>query len=140
MLNKIPYGEYDALYDMYTKEFGKIRARAQGIRKEGAKLKGHLEPLSMTRVTFVLGKHGERLTHATLIRFFEGMRQSKEKLFAGLRIAALMDEKSFSGQKDEHLWELLLESMLVLDEGEFSEEVFQRFADRFASFVGTHER
>ena len=136
VLNKIPYGEYDALYDIYTKGFGKIRARAQGIKKEGAKLKGHLEPLSLVRVTFVLGKHGERLTHATMILFFESMRQSKEKLFAGLRIAALLCEKSFPGQKDEHLWDLLLESMLVLDEGEFSEEVFQRFSDRFASFVG----
>ncbi len=139
VLNKTSYGEYDALYDIYTKEFGKIRARAQGVKKEGAKLKGHLEPLSMVRVTFVLGKRGERLTHATLVRFWEGMRQNQEKLFAGLRIAGLMNERSFPGQKDDALWKLLLESMLVLDEREFSEEVFARFADQFAPFVGTHQ-
>lgn len=136
ILNKIPYGEHDALYDMYTKEFGKIRARAQGIKKEGAKLKGHLEPLSLTHITFVQGRHGERLTHAVLVRFFEGMRQSTEKIFAGLNIAALINEKAYSGQKDERLWKLLLESILVLDEREFSEEVFQRFSDHFMSFVG----
>ena len=139
VLKKIPYGEYDALYSIYTKEFGKIRARAQGVKKEGAKLKSHLEPLSLVNVTFVLGKQGERLTHGTMIRFFESMRQNKEKLFAGLRIAALMDEKIFSGQKDEGLWDLLLESLLVLDEHEFSGEVFQRFSHRFTPFLGLHE-
>ncbi|MBI3442241.1 MAG: DNA repair protein RecO [Candidatus Sungbacteria bacterium] len=137
-MNKTSYGEYDALYDIYTKEFGKIRGRAQSVKKEGAKLKGHLEPLSMVRVTFVLGKRGERLTHATMTRFWEGMRQNPEKLFAALRIAALMNERSFPGQKDAALWELLLESMLLLDEREFSEEVFRRFADRFAPFLGLH--
>lgn len=139
VLKKISYGECDALYDIYTKEFGKVRARAQGVKKEGAKLKGHLEPLSLVLVTFVLGKHGERLTHAVMMRFWEGIRQSQEKLFAALRITALMDEKSFSGQKDERLWELLLESLLVLDEREFSEEVFRRFSDRFAPFLGLHQ-
>lgn len=140
VLKKIPYGEYDALYDIYTKEFGKIRGRAQGVKKEGAKLKSHLEPLSLVSVTFVLGKYGERLTHAVMIRFFEGLRQSREKLFAALRIAALMDEKSFPGQKDENLWKLLVESMLVLDEHEFSEEVFQRFSHRFTPFLGLPEK
>lgn len=137
VLNKISYGEYDALYDIYTKEFGKIRGRAQGVKKPGAKLNGHLETLSLSRVTFVLGKQGERLTHATLLRFWEGMRQRQEKLFAGLKIAALINERSYPGQKDEALWELLLESMLVLDEKEFSDEVFLRFSDRLAPFLGT---
>lgn len=136
VLQKISHGEYDALYSIYTREFGKIRARAVGVKKEGAKLKSHLEPLSLVTVTFVLGKHGERLTHAIMIRFFEGMRQSQEKLFAALRIATLMDAQSFPGQKDESLWKLLLESLLVLDEHEFSEEVLRRFSRRFMPFLG----
>jgi DNA repair protein RecO (recombination protein O) len=139
VLTKTPYGEFDALFSIYTKEFGKIRARAQGVKKEGAKLKGHLEPLSLVAVTFVLGKHGERLTHAIMIRFFEGIRQSQKKLFAALRIAALADEQSFPGHRDEKLWNLLLESMLVLDEREFSEEVFHRFSSRFAPLHGLRQ-
>lgn len=137
VLKKIPQGEHDALYSIYTREFGKIRVRAQGVKKEGAKLKGHLEPLSLARITFVQGRHGERLTHATLMRFWEGVRQSPEKLFAGLRIAALMDERSFPGQKDEALWNLLLESILLLDESEFSADVLQRFSNRFDPFLGS---
>jgi len=130
VLNTVPYGEYDALCDIYTKEFGKIRGRVSGVKKESAKLKGHLEPLSLTRATFVSGRHGERITHATMVRFWEGMRQNPEKLCAGLRIAGLVNERSFPGQKDDALWKLLLESMLLLDEHEFSEEVFRRFEAR----------
>ena len=46
ILKKIDVGEANALFTIYTKDYGKIRAVAQGVKKEGAKLQGHLEPLA----------------------------------------------------------------------------------------------
>lgn len=136
VLKKIPHEEHDALYDIYTKEFGKVRARAQGVQKEGAKLKGHLEPLSMVRVTFVQGRHGERLTHATMMKSWEGIRQSLEKIAGALRMADMVDHQCFPGQADQCVWNLFLESLLVLEEHSFAGEVLVRFSERFARCQG----
>ncbi len=43
VLKKLEVGETDRLYTFYTKEQGKVRAVAKGIRKSGAKLASQLE-------------------------------------------------------------------------------------------------
>lgn len=118
VLKRIDIAEADQLFSIYTKEFGKIRARAQGIKKEEAKLKGHLEPLSKSVISFVLGKTGERLTHALLAEFWPGMRTDLPKYAAARYIAELFDEQCFVGQSDAALWKLLLDSFESLERGD----------------------
>ena len=52
ILKKEPYGEADLLITILTKDFGKIKVMAQGVRKEAAKLKGHFEPLTHSATNF----------------------------------------------------------------------------------------
>ena len=39
--------EADRVYNLYTEEFGKVRAIAGSVRKINAKLSGHLEPFNI---------------------------------------------------------------------------------------------
>ena len=144
ILKKTDLGEDGALFTIYTKDFVKIRALAQGVKKEGAKLKGHLEPLSLSSVSFVLGKNGERLTHAALNNFWPGIREDYQKLAAAQKIAILVDQECLPGEKDEPLWELLAESLLVLDDQTFSSEslvnLIGSFEKNFAACLGYADR
>lgn len=115
VLKKIDSGEADAIFTIYTKEFGKIRAFAQGVKKEGAKLKGHLEPLSLSSVSFVLGRNGERLTHATLINHWPLIRSDLGKLKLAQEIAEAVDKSCFPGQKDEAVWEEIIKGFNFLE-------------------------
>lgn len=137
ILKKTDAGEADLLLTVYTKDFGKIRALAQGIKKEGAKLRGHLEPLSVSKISFVLGKNGERLTHANLVQFWPAIRGASEKLKAAHRIAEHANAQCLEGQKDECVWELLMESFLVLEKGDYSGEIAERFETRLSKCLGT---
>lgn len=116
VLKKIDVGEADAFFTIYTKEFGKIKALAIGIKKEGAKLKGHCEMFSFSRFSFVAGKNGERLTHATLMNFWERMRVRPDALEAAAYIAALVDTHCLPGERDKNVWNLLYESFFRLNE------------------------
>lgn len=116
ILKKIDVGEADTAFVFYTKEFGKMRALAQGVKKEEAKLKGHLEPLSLCTIGFVLAKNGERLTHAELQNYWGGIRLSTEKNKAALYLAALINTHCFWAEKDEKLWNLLVEEFSLLDQ------------------------
>ncbi|MBI2640297.1 MAG: DNA repair protein RecO [Candidatus Sungbacteria bacterium] len=142
ILKKSDYGETGALFTLYTKEYGKIRALAQGVKKEDAKLKGHLEPLSLSSVSFVLGKNGERLTHASLINYWPALRSDWRKLKLTLEVAGAVDQNCFPGQKDETLWNVVLDSFHSLEDSDndFDAGNFLRsFQKRFSTSLGYEE-
>lgn len=68
VLSAKPLREADRVYSILTRELGLVRATATGVRKEGSKLRGALEPFSLTSVSLVRGKEYWRLTAAELIR------------------------------------------------------------------------
>lgn len=115
ILKKTDSGEADALFTIYTKDFGKIRAVAQGVKKENAKLKGHLEPLSLSVVSFVLGKNTPRLTHATLMHFWSFLREDIKALKAAYHVAAAIDAQCLEGERDSAVWELLCRGLTSLN-------------------------
>ena len=121
ILKKHDVGEADAIFVIYTKDFGKIRAVAQGIKKENAKLKGHLETLSLASIQFVVGKNGERLTHAELLDYWPLLRGDREKLKNAWQIAEMINSNCLEGEKDENIWTLLVSSLSILNKESFSE-------------------
>lgn len=122
VLKKLDVGEADALYAVYTKDYGKIKALAQGVRKEEAKLRGHLELLSLARIQFVIGRGGEKLIGATLADFFPLMRAREHTLRLAASVAADVDQQCFPGEKDHGVWNLLTETFMALDTEDFHEE------------------
>ena len=60
--------EADRIYTIMTRNLGLVRATAIGVRKESSKLRGNLEPLSLSTISFVKGKDYWRLTSAELIQ------------------------------------------------------------------------
>lgn len=133
VLKKLDIGEADGLYALYTRDCGKVVARAAGIRKNGAKLRGHLESLSLSSVRLITGKNGERLIGATLVNFWPQMRSREANMRLAAYVARRVDEQCFPGERDPALWELLQESFFVLDRDDFSDERAERFLREFDS-------
>ena len=50
------FGEANKVYELFTRDFGMIRASAQGVRLAKSKLKYALQDLSYVRVDLVQGK------------------------------------------------------------------------------------
>lgn len=65
VIARVPHGEANSLVTLLTAEFGLVRARAQGVRKSGAKLAGALRTLSEIDAVLLYGKEGWRLSGAT---------------------------------------------------------------------------
>ncbi len=64
VIDSRPYGEAGKIYSVFTREFGLIRAAAQGIRLERSKLRYHIAENSLGVFSFVRGKEYWRLTSA----------------------------------------------------------------------------
>lgn len=101
ILKKEPAGEADCMITALTDRFVKIRLLAQGARKVEAKLKGHLEPLSFSRLSFVVGRNGYRLVGAELVDFFQNIKSDPDRMKMAAEMVRLLDRALFedtSGQ------------------------------------------
>ncbi|MDO8572101.1 MAG: recombination protein O N-terminal domain-containing protein, partial [bacterium] len=61
IIGKKYFREADRLYTIYTAEYGKIEAMAQGVRKLSSKLAGHLELFHKASFTIAKGKQIDRI-------------------------------------------------------------------------------
>ncbi len=68
VLSEKPIGEADRIYNILSRDLGKLWARATGVRKSVSKLRGNIEPFSLSSISFVKGKDYWRLTSAESIK------------------------------------------------------------------------
>ncbi len=67
VLGSVPRGEHDAAITFFTESFGRLTARALGVRKESSKLRYSLQPLTHAHVALVRGRDIWRVTGASVI-------------------------------------------------------------------------
>lgn len=91
--------EFDKTVVLYTKELGKVSAKARGARKITSKLTGHLQPLDFTRVRLI-GENSFQIADALA---FKKMERSSESLAA----VKFVQEMTPELQPDHDLWNLL---------------------------------
>lgn len=90
VLSRAPAGEANALVTLITPELGLVRARAQGIRRQGAKLAAALATFAESDLVLVRGREGWRVAGAILEEnWFNRMRGGAPRTRAA-RISGLL--------------------------------------------------
>ncbi len=139
ILKKDEWNEADLLVTALAERFGKIRLLAQGVRKHGAKLRGHLEPYSLSQLSFVVGRQGYRLISAELMEFFANLRRDISSLAAAAIMTETLDGNLFEERDGaERYFGLLTRSFRVLDSapGRAADEVLSKFHMKFLELMG----
>lgn len=106
VLSRIPLGEANVLVTILTPELGLVRARAQGIRKSGAKLAAALATLAESEVVLVQGKEGWRVAGAVLEREWAPAHTYEAKLRAA-RVLGLVQRLVVDETREERLYPIL---------------------------------
>lgn len=97
VLDKEDLGDCDSRVFLYTKEFGRIAAKAKSLRKITSKLAGHLEPLNIVQVRLLANDQAvDALKIGQLPRTLKSVA-----------VINLIKEISADGQADPELWKLL---------------------------------
>lgn len=123
IFKKEDIGEADRIYSIYTRDFGKIEILGKGIRKISAKLRSAMELFSFSKVEFIKGKKGKRLTDAFLIERFSNIRNDLKRLKIAFKISKLLDSLIKGEEKDERILELILETFYKLNDYFFPENL-----------------
>lgn len=103
-------GEADRLYLLFTKDFGLVRARATGVRKERSKMRYALQSYARAEVSLIRGKQGWRVAGAAANPRGDTSWMSGKGMGAYARIAELTLRLVHGEEKNDFLFATLAEA------------------------------
>ncbi len=111
------YGETDRMLTLYTRDYGKLRVIAKGVRKIKSRKSGHLEPFSRITVQLARGHDLYILTQAETVTAYSHIRANLELTGYTAVVIELLDKLTFEAEENRTLYRLLIETMDRLNEG-----------------------
>jgi len=114
ILKSYPQGEANKTLDIFTRDFGFIRASAQGLRQYRSKLRYSLTDFARVRVSLVRGREFWRVTTASKVECTMAVIVHKEEQEAMLRIFALLRRLLQGEDPHPELFDLVEQALKTL--------------------------
>lgn len=110
-------GEADRILTILTREHGKVRAVAKGVRKMTSKKAGHLEPFCRCNLLLAQGRDLDVVSQVETVEAFIHLRSSLDLLGPAFYLAELVD--TFTEDNAEHraLYEAFAATLVALEHG-----------------------
>ncbi|MBI2484024.1 DNA repair protein RecO [Candidatus Uhrbacteria bacterium] len=99
--------EHDRIFILYTKEYGKIEALAQGVLKLSSKLGGSLELLSHATFLIARGRAHDRIASVDVTHSFPRIKENMQKLIIALHATEIIQLLIHWDARDAHTYELI---------------------------------
>ena len=113
-LRRAPMREADLLSVIYTREHGKLELLARGAQRLTSKLMGHLEPLTLVRVSVARGRSMDQITEAEVVEAFPAVKNGYTNSARGLYVAELIDGFSALSVANAELFSLAVQTLEAL--------------------------
>jgi DNA repair protein RecO (recombination protein O) len=99
ILKRFNYGEADRFIWIISNENGLIQAKARGVRKIQAKLKGPLELFNISEIELIEGKSLDTITGANILESFENVKKNLRLTSKAFYLAELL--LGFSAENEQ---------------------------------------
>ena len=142
MLGNKTSKEMDAQIVLYTRDFGKIIAKAKSARKMTSKLNGHLQPLNFVNARLI-EKNGFQIVDALTIDYAQNNNSIPRLSASGPRFSALLgvadfiNEMTFEAHQDLRLWQAIKKIFSPAGEN-LSEKIIYRGLLKILGFDPEH--
>lgn len=136
VLHHSDFGEADRLLTIFTRELGKIRAIAKGVRKPRSRKAGHIEPFSRAVLQLARGRDLFILTQAEAIQSHASLKEDLVLLGYASYVIELLTSFTFEGEENQDLFRLVKNALNRLDSGEDPNLVTHYYEIRLLDLVG----
>jgi len=109
-------GEADRIVTLFSRDEGKIRAVAKGVRRPTSRSAGHLEPFTLTDVLFAVGKELDVISQADTLESFRHIRENLDLSAHAYYLAEVVDLLTEDRLENRAVYEVLVESLRQLAE------------------------
>ena len=111
ILSYSPFGEADLLVTMFTRDQGKVRAVGKGARRSTSRLVGHLEPLTVVRMSMAHGRSIDIISQAEVVESFASLKEDLTAITKGLYLAELVDGFGAEASANPELFQLMIDTL-----------------------------
>jgi len=111
VLRHSDWGEADRLISLFTRESGKVRAVAKGVRKLRSRKAGHLEPFMRTRLQLARGRDLPIITQAETINAYMPLREDLLLVGYASYVIELLDRFTYEEGENRSMFRLLNETL-----------------------------
>lgn len=118
VLRTIRLGEADRIVTLVTRDHGKVRAVAKGVRRTTSKFGGRLEPLSHVAALFWHGRELDIVTQADVVDTFGHVRGDLGRLSKAYTLLEVADSVAQERHPNHRLYDMLVGALGVLDEAD----------------------
>ncbi|HEV2284046.1 MAG TPA: DNA repair protein RecO [bacterium] len=115
ILRHQPVGEADRVLTLLTREHGKVRASARGVRRTTSRLAGRVQPYTQGRFLLARGRTLDVVAQAEVVRAFAGLQHDLLRSAYAAYVAELVDR--FLPERDRHpeVFEAVLDALAVIE-------------------------
>ena len=115
VLRHTDWGEADRLLWLFTRELGKLRAVAKGVRKPRSRKAGHLEPFTRASLLLAWGRDIHIVTQAEAVAPYLALREDLVRLGYASYVIELRDRFTYEEGENRNLYRLLTSTLARLD-------------------------
>lgn len=111
ILKRKNLGETDRILTIFTKEFGKMRVIAKGVRRITSRRAPSLEPFSHVVLYLYKGKTWDHVTDVTVIHAYSTIGQNIDFISRGYYVCELVDSLLPDKQEHQDIFDLLITTL-----------------------------
>lgn len=115
VLRTIRLGEADRIISFVTKDHGKVRAVAKGVRRTKSRIGGRLEPPHHVSLLCWRGRELDVVNQVEVIDSFRNVRSSLDRLAPAMTMLEIADQVAQEHNPAPELFELLTGALRSLD-------------------------
>jgi len=130
------FGETDRLLTIFTRELGKVRAIAKGVRKIRSRKAGHVEPFTRTNLQIARGRDLYILTQAEAVDVYTALREDLVLLVYAAYVIELTDRSTSDDEENRSIYNLLTRTLTRLDRGDDPNLATRYFEIRLLDYIG----
>jgi len=136
VLSHIDWGEADRLLWLYTREVGKVRVVAKGVRKMRSRKAGHLEPFTYVSLLLAKGRDLSIVTQAETIDSYLPLRENLSRVAYAAYVVELLDRFTYEEGENLALFRLLIDTLARLSESEDPAFAVRFYEIRLLDLIG----
>lgn len=107
VLRRMDLGEADRILTLFTKEYGKVRAIANGVRKPSSRKSGHVELFMRSKLLLARGHDLDIITQAEGLEAYRPLREDLRRITYAYYVAELLDHFTAEAEENLRLFRLL---------------------------------
>jgi DNA repair protein RecO (recombination protein O) len=115
VLKRMDLGEADRIVTLFSRDEGKIRAVAKGVRRTTSRSAGHLEPFTLSDVLFAVGRELDVISQADTLEAFRNLRENLELTTHAYYLAEVVDLLTADRIENAAVFDTLVDGLHNLD-------------------------